>query len=76
MTALEDLAGTLGVSPDRLAMLASYDEAELRRFEQLVSGAMRQEDAAFDAGAEEGLRFVPALLRPAAKKMLFGGHRG
>lgn len=76
MAALDALATHLGVNTDRLQAFSSYDESQLARLDTLITGAMTAEDAAFDAGIEEGLRFIPRPLRPAAKKILFGGGRG
>jgi hypothetical protein len=75
-TELDTLARRLSVPPDRLAAFAAYDGGRLARLDTLLGTAMNQEDAAFDAGLEEALRFVPKLLRPAAKKLLFGGSHG
>lgn len=73
---LDSLARRLAVPPDRLRAFAAYDGARLARLDALVEAAMTREDAAFDAGLEEALSFVPRLLRPTAKKMLFGGGHG
>jgi len=71
------IAATLGVSEERLAPLSTYDDEQLRRFGELIDEALGAEDRAFDAGLEEALRFVPRLLRGAAKGLLFpGGGRG
>jgi len=71
------VAATLGVPEETLAPLAAYDEVELQRLDELVRAALSAEDRAFEAGLEEALRFVPRLLRGAAKGLLFpGGGRG
>lgn len=75
-TELDSLARRLTVPSDRLAAFAAYDEGRLAHLDTLLGTAMTQEDQAFDTGIEEALRFVPKLLRPAAKKLLFGGGRG
>lgn len=75
-TELDALAHRLRVGPDRLAAFAAYDGGRLAHLDTLLDAAMAQEDRAFDAGLEEALRFVPKLLRPAAKRLLFGGGRG
>ncbi len=76
MAALDTLAEHLGVRADRLTAFSSYDEDQLARLDTLLTGAMSAEDEQFEAGLEEALRFVPRPLRPAAKKILFGGSRG
>ena len=76
MAALDMLAEHLGVKNDRLNAFSSYDEGQLAQLDTLLTDAMDAEDNAFDAGLEEALRFVPRPLRPAAKKILFGGGRG
>jgi len=74
---LTRIAATLGISEERLAPLSAYDEEQLRHFDDLIKEALTAEDKAFDAGLEEALRFVPRLLRGAAKGLLFpGGDRG
>lgn len=75
MAALDRLAATLGVDRTRLDALSGYSEEQLGEFEARIAAAMEREDAAFDAGLEDALRFVPVLLRPTAKKLLFGGGR-
>lgn len=75
MSALEHLATTLGVDEERLASLQEYDDGQVAHLDALITDAMKREDHAFVKGLEDGLRFVPALLRPAAKKILSGGGR-
>lgn len=71
------VAATLGVPEERLAPLTSYDDKELCHLDDLIVGALRAEDRAFEDGLEEALRFVPRLLRGPAKALLFpGGGRG
>jgi len=76
MAALDTLAADLGVTPDRLAAFSSYDDAQLNQLASALSDAMSAEDKAFEAGLEDALRIVPRPLRPAAKRILFGGGRG
>lgn len=75
-TELDALARRLRVGPDRLTAFAAYDGDRLAHLDTLLDTAMTQEDQTFDARLEEALRFVPKLLRPAAKRLLFGGGRG
>ena len=75
MPAREDLARTLGVPQERLASLEPYADDQVAQLDALITGAMKREDHAFVKGLEDALRFVPALLRPAAKKILAGGGR-
>ncbi len=75
--AVSALADRLGVPESRLTALAEYDASQIATLEQAVATAMREEDAAFDAALDEALRFVPRLLRGAARGLLFpGGGRG
>ena len=71
----EDLATQLGVPVDRLEPFTRYDEDELRTLHRAIATALEEESKAFDAGLEHALRFVPALLRGAAKMLLFPGGR-
>lgn len=67
------LAATLGVEEGRLAPFRTYDDGELTRLEELVSGALRAEDEAFDQGLTGALALVPRPLRGTARKILFPG---
>lgn len=69
------LAATLGVTEERLASFATYDDEELDRFERLVRGALSAEDEAFAAGLTGALEMVPRPLRGTARKILFPGGR-
>lgn len=69
------LATQLGVPPSRLAALEKYGAADLDILDTAVATAIEEESKAFDAGLEHALRFVPALLRGAAKMLLFPGGK-
>jgi hypothetical protein len=73
---LDRLAATLRVDPARLDGLEACSPDELARLEGIVAAAMRREDEAFDAGLEDALKMVPLVLRPAARKIVFGGNHG
>ena len=73
MTALDTLAAHLRVPTDALAALSAYDDERIGALDALIQKAFEDEDRSFDSALEEALRFVPRLLRPAAKKLLFGG---
>lgn len=67
------LAATLAVAEERLAPLQSYDDAQLRRLDELIQQALSAEDEAFADGLEAGLRLVPRPLRATARKLLSPG---
>jgi len=70
---LATLAATLDVPTSELAMLETYDDAQLHHLDALVSRSMAAEEQAFDESLEHALTFVPRLLRGAARSMVFPG---
>ncbi|MGK2876107.1 MAG: hypothetical protein ACSLEW_10795 [Nocardioides sp.] len=71
----EALAAQIGVPVERLEPFTGYSDTELQTLQTAVSRAVEEESKAFDEGLEHALRFVPALLRGAAKMLLFPGGR-
>lgn len=71
----EALAVQLGIPQQRLAPLERYDPKDLDKLNAVIGKAIDDETKAFKAGLEHALRFVPALLRGAAKMLLFPGGR-
>lgn len=74
---LSTLAQRLGVEPERLSALASYDAADVARLDATVARALAAEDHAFRVALEHALTLVPRMLRGTAQKLLdHGGRHG
>lgn len=73
MAALQTLAERLRVPPADLAVLKTYDEAQIIEIDGVISDAFEAEDHAFTKAVEESLTFLPRLIRPIAKKLMLGG---
>lgn len=71
-SALDSLRRELGASAAKLPDLSAVPEAALQDFVVAVQAAKREQRKLLAASAEHSLRLVPALLRPAVKKVLFG----
>lgn len=69
---LDSLRRELGASASNLPDLSGVPEAALQDFVAAVQAAKRQQRKLLAESAEHSLRLVPALLRPAVKKVLFG----
>jgi hypothetical protein len=63
------LTRELGATPPP-GLIASLDDAELGRLAEAVRGARVREVAALRRAADDGLRFVPALLRGTVRRMV------
>ena len=70
--ALDALRAELGPGASQLPDLSSVPEPALATFLDAVRGAKRQQRKLLEQSAEHSLRLVPALLRPAVRKALFG----
>lgn len=70
MSTLDDLRSELGADPP--PAIAALAEAELRVLTDALKAAREHQDAALAAALEDGLGFVPRLLRGSVKKVLFG----
>ncbi|MGH8516346.1 MAG: hypothetical protein ACREUE_02690 [Panacagrimonas sp.] len=69
---LEALRAELGPGASQLPDLSSVPEPALETFLDAVRRAKRQQRELLEQSAEHSLRLVPALLRPAVRKVLFG----
>jgi hypothetical protein len=70
--ALEALRVELGPGATQLPDLSTVPEPALSAFLEAVRDAKRQQRRLLEQSAEHSLRLVPALLRPAVRKILFG----
>jgi hypothetical protein len=70
--ALEALRAEIGPGAPHLPDLSNVPEPALSAFVETVRAAKRQQRQLLDKSAEHSLRLVPALLRPAVRKVLFG----
>lgn len=71
-TAVDELKKELGAAASRLPDLSRVPEAALKDLVQDVRAAKAHQRALLEQSAEHSLRLVPALLRPAVRKVLFG----
>lgn len=69
---LEALRAALGPGAPQLPDLSTVPEPALAAFLEAVRGAKHQQRQLLEQSAEHSLRLVPALLRPAVRKVLFG----
>lgn len=69
---LDRLRRELGSARAGLPDLSTVPEPALRAFVDAVQEAKRQQKRLLEESAEHSLRLVPALLRPAVRKVLFG----
>jgi hypothetical protein len=70
--ALEALRAEIGPGASQLPDLSTVPEPALAAFVESVRAAKRQQRKLLEQSAEHSLRLVPALLRPAVRKVLFG----
>ena len=69
-SALDDLKRELLADPP--AAIAALDEADLARLGETLRTAREHQTAALEAATDQGLAFIPKLLRGTVKKVLFG----
>lgn len=69
---VESLRAELGPGGAQLPDLSNLPEAAIAAFLEAVRDAKRQQRKLLEQSAEHSLRLVPALLRPAVRKALFG----
>lgn len=69
---LDSLRSELGPAASRLPDLSGVPEPAMQAFVAAVRSAKRQQRQLLEDSAEHSLRLVPALLRPAVRKVLFG----
>jgi len=69
-SALDDLKRELRADPP--PSIAALDEADLARLAASLRAAREHQTAALEAATDQGLAFIPKLLRGTVKKVLFG----
>ena len=69
---LDTLRAELGPAAADLPDLSTVPDPALENFVAAVRAAKRQQRRLLEDSAEHSLRLVPALLRPAVRKILFG----
>lgn len=69
---VDELKRELGAAAARLPELSAVPEAALEDFLQDLRAAREHQRRLLEQSAEHSLRLVPALLRPAVRKILFG----
>lgn len=69
-SALDDLKRELRADPP--PAIAALDDADLARLTATLRGAREHQTAALEAATDQGLAFIPRLLRGTVKKVLFG----
>lgn len=69
---LSALRERLGVSGGALPVLDGLDQADVERLCGLVDKARQRQGKDLESASEEALKHVPALLRGAVRKLLFG----
>ncbi len=70
--ALEQLANTLKVPATELADLSTLSEAELAKLDGLITAAQQKQRQTLNDAIENGLNYVPAILRGTVKKIVRG----
>jgi hypothetical protein len=71
-SAADALRTELGSAASAMPDLKDLDEEVLTRLAGQVRAAKKRQRQLLEASAESSLRFVPALLRGAVRKVLFG----
>lgn len=70
--ALEKLAATLKTSSNQIEGLNRLSEAQLNTLNQYIEQAQLKQRETLNNAIEEGLSYVPALLRGAVKAIVRG----
>jgi len=70
--AIEQLASTLKVPATELPDLSSLSAAQLSQLDGLITAAQQKQRQTLNDAIENGLNFVPAILRGTVKKILRG----
>ncbi|GAC1569162.1 MAG: hypothetical protein NVS3B3_23280 [Aquirhabdus sp.] len=70
--AIEQLANTLKVSTTELEDLSVLSETQLVQLDGLITAAQQKQRQTLNDAIENGLNFVPAILRGTVKKILRG----
>ncbi len=71
-TALEQLAATLKTDTSQLSGLSSLDNAQILTLNTLIETAQQKQRQILSDAIDEGLSYVPALLRGAVKAIVRG----
>jgi hypothetical protein len=69
---LEQLASTLKVPATDLPDLSALSESQLATLDGLITAAQLKQRQTLNDAIENGLNFVPAILRGTVKKILRG----
>ncbi len=70
--AIEQLANTLKVSVTELEELSALSEAQLAKLDGLITNAQQKQRQTLNDAIENGLNYVPAILRGTVKKIVRG----
>jgi len=70
--ALEQLASTLKVSATELEDLSVLSETHLAELDGLITAAQQKQRQTLNDAIENGLNYVPAILRGTVKKIVRG----
>lgn len=71
-TALEQLAATLKTDASQLSGLSTLETTQLLTLNTLIENAQQKQRQILNDAIEEGLSYVPALLRGAVKAIVRG----
>lgn len=71
-TALEQLATTLKTDASQLSGLSTLETTQLLTLNKLIENAQQKQRQILNDAIEEGLSYVPALLRGAVKAIVRG----
>lgn len=70
--AIEQLANTLKVPATELEDLSALSDTHLAGLDGLITAAQQKQRQTLNEAIENGLNFVPAILRGTVKKILRG----
>jgi hypothetical protein len=70
--AIEQLANTLKVPVTELEDLSVLSETQLSQLEGLITAAQQKQRQTLNDAIENGLNYVPAILRGTVKKIVRG----
>ncbi|MDE2422249.1 MAG: hypothetical protein KGO49_13840 [Gammaproteobacteria bacterium] len=70
--AIEQLANTLKVPATELADLSTLSETHIAKLDELITAAQQKQRQTLNDAIENGLNYVPAILRGTVKKIVRG----
>ena len=70
--AIEQLASTLNVPATELTDLAALSEARIAQLNGLITTAQQKQRQTLSSAIENGLNYLPAILRGTVKKIIRG----